>query len=337
MSVNNAPGEVNNNPNFDSPNISSEEDFDSASNQDEMVEEQAEQKQRETVDIDGIPFSKEEIKYKASDIRKKGRVNYFVNIEGAEEHEKTAAKEREAEKISTERRVRDAENIIQKHKRAEQEAANKKLVEEKKRAEEVKKYIKKQKAAKDPKKHELQGANKTSNPLFSGWHKFLTLGIAVIFIAVVICIPLLMNHDDKGEEGDNINNTIGSQLSDALKTIEQDKTLKNAFENYDFDEVDDIYDHLISNLDNNIDKATLYINKAQKIRQYDKTEQERILAAAEWAYVLASDDENILNGLYDIYSINGYDDKAEEIFAKLRDVSSKEEYEGDEEDLYGEG
>ena len=59
MSVNNAPGEVNNNPNFDSPNISSEEDFDSASNQDEMVEEQAEQKQRETVDIDGIPFSKE--------------------------------------------------------------------------------------------------------------------------------------------------------------------------------------------------------------------------------------------------------------------------------------
>ena len=51
----------------------------------------------ETVDIDGISFDEKELKFKAEDIKKKGETEYFVNVEGAEQRKKEAARKAKKE------------------------------------------------------------------------------------------------------------------------------------------------------------------------------------------------------------------------------------------------
>lgn len=86
MSANNAKGGVNNSPNFDSPNITDEEEL-------ERLEKEVEAERRrksETVAIDGKPIDEKELKYRSEDIDKKGKTEYFVNVEGAEERARAA-------------------------------------------------------------------------------------------------------------------------------------------------------------------------------------------------------------------------------------------------------
>ena len=114
MSAKDAPGEVNNknrqgdgaiSPNFDdSPNISSAVDEE----QQAIAAEEAAKKQAETTLIDGIPIEGDDVKYKASEIKKKGKTEYFVNVEGAEKRKREAARKAREEAMMAEQEAIDA-------------------------------------------------------------------------------------------------------------------------------------------------------------------------------------------------------------------------------------
>lgn len=139
MSAKDAPGEVKDknrqniesSPNFDkSPNISSADDEE----QKAIAAAKAAQKESETILIDGIPISADEIKYKASDIKKKGKTEYFVNVEGAEERKKAAIKKAREDALAAERRVKEAKEAAAKAEADRKAQAELKAAEEKRRA-----------------------------------------------------------------------------------------------------------------------------------------------------------------------------------------------------------
>lgn len=91
MSKNGANGGDVDGPNFDSPNIS-----DSINEELEAIEAaNRERREQETVDIDGVPIEEKEQVFKAKDITKKKKYEYFVNVEGEEERKREAERKRQ--------------------------------------------------------------------------------------------------------------------------------------------------------------------------------------------------------------------------------------------------
>ena len=105
--------------------------------------------------------------------------------------------------------------------------------------------------------------------------------------------------------------------------------------------VDEIYDEIIKTLDEDIDIARVYMDKANRIMDYHPEEVERIVHAAELAYSYAPDELSIANDLYSIYMFAEMPDKAAEIDYKLQQINLKfqaeaGETQGSEEPYYNE-
>ena len=284
MSANDAPGEVDTNNLFGSPNISTASEDDEELIDPEAKKAAEEQRERETVDIDGVPIADKDIKFKAEDIKKKDKMNYFVNVEGAEERAKADAKKKEAEK----------------------------------RAADLKSKLK-----------EL---------FWSGKRKIftLTLPVSVILIIIIASIVITSINNDKAED-----QLIADALAEvqemeempfrkAVLDIDNNEILDNALVNYNFDEVDGIYDKIIKTMTENIDIARVYMDKAYRIMAYHPDEVERIVHAAELAYSYAPDELEMANDLYSIYMFAKMPDKAAEIDYKLQQINLKSQAEAEE-------
>ena len=255
MSAKNAPGEVNENPNFDSPNISS-----AADEEQQVIDAAAEeQKKAETVDIDGVPIEEKELQFKAEDIKKKGKTEYFVNVEGAEERkkeaarkakeeaeaaakkakeEKAAAEKAAAEKAAAEAKAKTEAEKLQKaedtrvigelKQKAKARKKQNREIAQKERQEKVRQYFKSdaQKSAED--------AKKIRNFFFKGWHKIVT----AIVILAIIAMPVsffVVNHIEKTAKKEeqesqqhiaDLNNEI-LVLFDEDKDANKDKIVSN--------------------------------------------------------------------------------------------------------------
>lgn len=206
MSAKDAPGEVNKNPNFDSPNITS-----AADEVMEMIDaEKAARKKAETVEIDGVPIDEKEVKFKAEDIKKKGKTEYFVNVEGAEQRKREAQRRAKLEAEEAKRRAKaDDERVINElHKKAEQRKKENRAAEEKAKAEDTRVINELHKKAEKRKKENRNAAlrekrrikaekrdkrrarnkaifAKIYNFFFGKWHKYVTFTV----IALAILIP----------------------------------------------------------------------------------------------------------------------------------------------------
>ncbi len=357
MSANNAPGEVDKDKIFDSPNISSATDEENESEVDKAAEEQ---KKRETVEIDGIPIEDKDIKYKAEDINKKGKINFFVNVEGAEERAKAEAKKAETDAKKAEAEKRAAEMRVETEKRASEREAkeariaeDKKQAEQKKHIEEVNAYIKRQESQNSEKRTDRKRANDFKNKLkelfWNGKRKIFTLALSLSVILIVVIASFVITSIKNTETEEQL---IADGLAEvqsmeempfrqAVLKIDNNEILDNALVNYNFDEVDEIYDEIIKTLSEDIDIARVYMDKAYRIMDYHPEEVERIVHAAELAYSYAPDELSIANDLYSIYMFAEMPDKAAEIDYKLQQINLKfqaeaGETQGSEEPYYNE-
>lgn len=245
MSAKNAPGEVNESPNFDSPNITS-----TADEGQEVIDATAEERKKaETVDIDGIPPKEKELQFRAEDIKKKGKTEYFVNVEGAEERKKEAAKKAKeeaeivakkakeeqaaADKAAAEKAAAAAKAKAEAEKRQKAEdtrvigelkqkaKARKKQnreIAQKERKEKVKQFIKRdaEKSAND--------AKKTKDFFFKGWHKVVTILVILAIIAVPVgfSISNAINNSIKKEEQE-AEQHVADLKNEILTLYEEDK------------------------------------------------------------------------------------------------------------------
>ena len=156
MSANNAKGGVNNNPNFDSPNITDEEEL-------ERLEKEVETERRrksETVAIDGKPIDKKELKYRSEDIDKREKTEYFVNIEGAEERARAARRAQDEMAAYLDVTAEEEYKEGVRKARAEQKRATEANKKEQKRIEEA------NKRAAEASKKEQKRIEKASNEEF---------------------------------------------------------------------------------------------------------------------------------------------------------------------------
>lgn len=322
MSAKNAPGEVNNKGLFGSPNITSSEE-DITSEVDKAAEEQ---KKRETVDIDGVPIDEKDIKYKSEDIRKKNKLNYFVNVEGAEERAKEAAKKKEIAKREAEKIAEAEKQDAERKKKEEAEAVNKMKLDEKKQIEEVTAYIKRQKSEKAKQERNAKIADK----LVANKKKIKICGIALIVILAaafaVAGIIAYINRDTGGyisDEDENKSMAAHTERTEkdiyytATDDLDTSEDLERALSNHEFEIVDLIYQPYIDKADNNTDKAKLYANKAKRIMKSDSREKERVMEAILKAYELSPKELTVLQTLRDIYIFYGETEKADKLEPEL--------------------
>lgn len=271
MSAKDAPGEVNENPNFDSPNISS-----AADEEQQAIDAAAEERKKaETVDIDGIPIEEKELQFKAEDIKKKGKTEYFVNVEGAEERKKEAAKKAKeeaeaaarkakeekaaADKAAAEQAAAEAKAKTEEEKRQKAEdtrvigelkqkaKARKKQnreIAQKEKQEKFKQYIR------DDLQESARRANKVKKFFFGGWHKIITILVILIIIAIPTFFIVNTNIEKKtkNEEMDqqqklaDLKNEV-MMLSDEDVKGNKDKIISNV------KEIDDIEQDVHSAID----------------------------------------------------------------------------------------
>ncbi len=343
MSVNNAPGEVDNKDIFDSPNISGAEE-ETAEAVDKAAEEQ---KKRETVDIDGVPIDEKDIKYKAEDIRKKKKMKYFVNVEGEKEREKAEAKKQAEVKRVVEKMNAEAEHEVEREEKAAKAAEAKKQAEEEKQIKEVEAFVKKQKkeAAREEKRSRSDDLSSLLKKIFiDGWHKFATAGVLVAIIIVVVCaivIPKTIKPDDSGEEGGEAgssNEVASDEYSEAIKKINS-KSVTDALDNYRYDEFEEIYTHLADGVSDNKYKALLYLDGANKILASDKNEAARAERMVDKAYACGSNDVTVMESVVNMYTLLESNQKRAAAEEKLNKLYSEIKYDDNltEEDWYGEG
>jgi hypothetical protein len=291
MSAKDAPGEVNENPNFDSPNISS-----AADEEQQAIDAAAEERKKaETVDIDGIPIEEKELQFKAEDIKKKGKTEYFVNVEGAEERKKEAAKKAKEEAEAAARKAKEekaaadkaaaeqaaaeakAKTEEEKHQKAEdtrvigelkQKAKARKKqnreIAQKEKQEKFKQYIR------DDLQESARRANKVKKFFFGGWHKIITILVILIIIAIPTFFIVNTNIEKKtkNEERDqqqklaDLKNEV-MMLSDEDVKGNKDKIISNV------KEIDDIEQDVRSAIDV-MNWARLYGDKELENEYYQK-------------------------------------------------------------------
>ena len=298
MSANDAPSEVNKDKVFDSPNISSSEE-----EIEQEVDEQAEeQKKRETVEIDGVPIEEKDIKFKAEDIKKKKKINYFVNVEGAEERAKAEAKRKEEAKRAAAKQAEDEKKAAEKQKREEQAAAEKKLADEKKQLDAVNAYIKKQKKQKAHSDKSTKSRLAKRGPIIAVASLFVVIIAAVLFVNLVI-IPA--NQRDAEEFAQRNQKYDYDHLASVVYDLNSDENLNNDIMNFDFESAYKKYALQASQMKNDTERAHLYLDLAERINTYARDYQNEVISAAEIALVYAPFDPEVDYYLMNLYYVNG--------------------------------
>ncbi len=323
MSAKDAPREVNKDKVFDSPNISSSEE----EIEQEVDKEAEERKKRETVDIDGIPIEEKEIKYKAEDIKKKKKMNYFVNVEGAEERAKAEAKRKEAAARAAEKQAEDEKKAAEKQKKEEQAAADKKLADEKKQLDEVNAYIKKHKKQKKLSAEDQERLRKRRGLILklSG----IALGLIIVVVVVAVIVVNKIQEDERLRAEEASEAAISEAIAKdpymiARIQLDNDRDILNYFENYQFDDIDRVYENFVEEIQNEDDKGRLFIDKMQRLLRYSPDEYDRILEAAERAYVYAPRNVEVVQNVVYAYNYVGQTEKANDL-QRVLDLLFEEE------------
>ena len=267
MSAKNAPGEVKENPNFASPNITTaEEEEQQAIN----AEEEA-RKKAETVDIDGIPIDEKDISYKASDISKKGRAEYFVNVEGAEQRKKEAEKKAKIEAEEDAKAQKRAERVMKEIK-AEEEAKQKRVDKERKKKDQ---YLDRLEHRREKREKREKTAEKIKYFFFGKWHKFVTIFLILLTIGGVIFFAgtQYVDYEQKKEEQeyqakiDALNNEIAELREGDGLVNNKEQILK------DIIELDDLQKSVDSSMD--VMNWAAYYNENDLFNEYQEKCRER--------------------------------------------------------------
>ena len=267
MSAKNAPGEVKENPNFDSPNITTaEEEEQQAIN----AEEEA-RKKAETVDIDGIPIDEKDISYKASDISKKGRAEYFVNVEGAEQRKKEAEKKAKIEAEEDAKAQKRAERVMKEIK-AEEEAKQKRVDKERKKKDQ---YLDRLEHRREKREKREKTAEKIKYFFFGKWHKFVTIFLVLLTIggAIFFASTQYVDYEQKKEEQeyqakiDALNNEIAELKEGDGLVNNKEQILK------DIIELDDLQKSVDSSMD--VMNWAAYYNENDLFNEYQEKCRER--------------------------------------------------------------
>lgn len=267
MSAKNAPGEVKENPNFDSPNITTaEEEEQQAIN----AEEEA-RKKAETVDIDGIPIDEKDISYKASDISKKGKAEYFVNVEGAEQRKKEAEKKAKIEAEEDAKAQKRAERVMKEIK-AEEEARQKRVDKERKKKDQ---YLDRLEHRREKREKREKTAGKIKYFFFGKWHKFVTIFLILLTIGGVIFFAgtQYVDYEQKKEEQeyqakiDALNNEIAELREGDGLVNNKEQILK------DIIELDDLQKSVDSSMD--VMNWAAYYNENDLFNEYQEKCRER--------------------------------------------------------------
>jgi hypothetical protein len=332
MSANNAPGEVNKDKVFDSPNISSAED---EIEEPEVDKEAEERKKRETVDIDGVPIEGKDIKYKAEDIKKKSRMNYFVDVEGSEERAKAAAKKAEDEKNAAKHKAEEEKKTAERKEKEAKEAAERKVSEEKKHLEEINAYVKRQKKEKAHEAKKEKARDSRFRKLFWTGKRKLIIPAAIALLTIIgICvyfcvvIPLQNFEDDQesraladAEAQRHDERTNGNAYYESREPLDKSEDLKSALDNYDYDTVELIFQEYIDKAENSSDKARLYMDEAKRIWDTNPDdEKDRIYRILLQAYEIDPEDTDVLQSMIDIYNYYQDYDKSKIILEEQEKV-----------------
>ncbi len=308
MSANDTPTEVNDNLGYVSPNISSGDEEEQK--EEELDEAALEQKKRETVQLDGIPIDEKDIKFKATEIKRKADISYFVNV--AEEPEEAPADPKKTAdgKPAGEKKPFDFKNIAA--------------------------MIKKPAAAKseDQPKEKVDIVAQLKTIFIDGWHKYITIGVAAVILIIIGCMIIIPIIEKNSSGADNDPGAGEVKIYDNPFDRLEDTEAMNAFLNYDFETVDRIYKEVEEDLKSDDDIAKLYLDKAKRILDADATEVDRIYEAADIAYRKGSDNPEIVKELYVIYGLLGDKEKADEMNDTLIElgIDIDEDDDGDEKD-----
>ncbi|MBR0134082.1 hypothetical protein IJM16_02355 [Candidatus Saccharibacteria bacterium] len=311
MSAKDAPGEVNKDKVFDSPSSSSGDD---------------------------------EIIYKAADIKKRRKTEFFVNVEGAEERAKAAQKRLEEE----EKAIAKAEKDLQKIADAEQAEVDRELVEERKKVDEVNAYIQKQR--KEKVKAEVKERNKKRNSRITKIVAIAVAAVAVIAIAVITVVNLVIIPEQKRLAEEEEQRRIDEQVKAEFLAIEHnaiiaklnvDADLFEAVENYHFDDVKRIYAEYLEDVTDNETKAYVYLDMADRIAAHTTDEYDEIINALETARIYAPKDTYVLRRLRDAYLMVDNNEQVAAIDEELKEIGGKrptdEELEEQNEEEDGQG
>jgi hypothetical protein len=340
MSAKDAPGEVKDKELFDSPNISASEEEEII--KPEVDKEAEEQKKRETVDIDGVPIDDKDIKYKASDIRKKGRMNYFVHVTDASKYEKLAEKRKAEAKRAAEHRAAEEKREAEHEEKVAAAAAVKKQAEEKKHIDEVNEYVKQ-------KKREKAAADKKEDRKYSARRRTIIISaIAVVVVAVIgVAVALIVSNiqriaDEDAEkrrlDEEYLAEFMANPVNAMLEKINKDEQIIGYIENYQFEEVYRIYDEYLFEVTDNHVKAYVYMDLADKIRMNTTGEEKEVVKVMEKARIYEPEDRYLLSHLQSAYFEAGEKEKAKEVKAEIDRLAPLEVRIGDaEDDEEGEG
>lgn len=341
MSAKNAPGEVNNKGLFDSPNISTSENEEKI--KPEVDKEAEERRKRETVDIDGVPIDEKDIKYKAADIRKKGRMNYFVHVTDASKYEKLAEKRKAEAKRAAEHQAAEAKREAEREEKEAAAAAVRKQTEEKKHIDEVNEYVKQQKRAKaTAAKKDGRDERKAS-----ARRRIITISSIVAAIIVVVGIAaalIIINQqriadedERKRDEEEYLAEFMGNPVNAMLSKINKDEEIIQLVENYRFEEVYAVYEEYLKDTTDNHVKGYVYMDLADKISKNTTGEEAEIVKVMEKARIYDPEDLYLLSHLRNAYMANGDLDKAKEVSAEIDRLSPLEVRTGDDGDEEGQG
>ena len=334
MSAKDAPGEVENKNIFGSPNISASEDEEII--KPEVDKEAEEQKKRETVNIDGVPIDKKDIKYRAADIRKKQKMKYFVHVTDASKYEKQAARRKALAKRAAEHRAAEEKREAEREEKEAATAAAKKQAEEKQHIDDVNKYIEHQKTERARSAKKAKKAEERSR--FRKYRIIIIAVAAIALIAVIVAIVLAvingMNSAEDAErrrqeeeaEAKSSEAFLADKYMQISIRLDTDTDIENYFKNYQFDDIDRIYDEFVEKLDKDSDKGKLFIDKMQRILRYAPDEYDEIVKAAERAYSYAPNNSEIVDNVVYAYEYAGQIEKANEL-KKVLDKLRKEELE----------
>ena len=267
MSAKNAPGEVKENPNFDSPNITTaEEEEQQAIN----AEEEA-RKKAETVDIDGIPIDEKDISYKASDISKKGRAEYFVNVEGAGQRKKEAEKKAKIEAEEDAKAQKRAERVMKEIK-AEEEAKQKRVDKERKKKDQ---YLDRLEHRREKREKREKTAEKIKYFFFGKWHKFVTFFLILLTIGGVIFFAGTQYVDYKQKKEEQEYQAKIDALNNEIAELKEGDGLVNNKEQIlkDIIELDDLQKSVDSSMD--VMNWAAYYNENDLFNEYQEKCRER--------------------------------------------------------------
>lgn len=345
MSVNNAKSSggvaseldaIEKSPNFESPN------FESVSDEEQIKKEKAaaERKKAETVDIDGIPIDEKELKFKVADIKKKGKTDFFVNVEGAEERKRDEEKRIREEAAEAKREAEEKAREAEEKARAARAAADKKAAEAKKRATaEDNRVISELKQKAEARKKEIRRAKgqarrkKVKTLLFARGHKFITIGILLLIAAAAVFFVVIPIVDDMDRKRDA--EIIAREEEEGKKRLEEDESyiiepiLAEAdgyLENFDLSSADNLYNQALNKVSTDELRSYIYLHRSQTTAQlmYD-IEPERVLNDAKKAYELNHDSYEATRWLAEVYERRGEKEKADTLRNKLESMAPDED------------